>query len=258
MSYVVYLREELRLPVNLVQTHLAKAGLHVTRGEIEHILREVAEYLRPTYEEYVNTLQRASAVHLDEKTGRRMEGENDWLWGGVAKDPDTVVFKVDERRCGAVVAEMLGDEFSGVVGSDFYSVTTQPRGKKQRCWAHLLRDTRKLEREEEKGLHEQLKQLWERAASWVVQEQERASPAVRGEQLAAQWEEELFEFAQKEWEDPDCQRIAERLIKHSVEMFTFVTRCEVEETNNRAERALRPLRGEAQDLRRAPLLGGSK
>lgn len=99
----------------------------------------------------------------------------------------------------------------------------------------------------------------------MVAGSELGSPGARasfsgsqGEQLAAQWEEELFEFAQKEWEDPDCQRIAERLIKHSGEMFTFVTRCEVEETNNRAERALRPLRGEAQDLRRAPLLGGSK
>jgi transposase len=36
MSYVVYLREELRLPVKGVQAHLAKAGLHVTQGEIEH------------------------------------------------------------------------------------------------------------------------------------------------------------------------------------------------------------------------------
>jgi hypothetical protein len=37
---------------------------------------KVAEHLCPTYEEYVNTLQRANAVNLDE-TGMRVAGEND-------------------------------------------------------------------------------------------------------------------------------------------------------------------------------------
>jgi transposase len=39
MSYVVYLREELRLPVNLVQRALSRAGLKVSSGEIERSRR---------------------------------------------------------------------------------------------------------------------------------------------------------------------------------------------------------------------------
>ena len=47
MSAVAYLREELRLPVNLVQRYLGRAGLLVSSGEIELICTEVAEHLPP-------------------------------------------------------------------------------------------------------------------------------------------------------------------------------------------------------------------
>lgn len=47
MSAVAYLREELRLPVNLVQRYLGRTGLLVSSGEIEWICTEVAEHLPP-------------------------------------------------------------------------------------------------------------------------------------------------------------------------------------------------------------------
>jgi len=43
LAHVVWLREGLRLPVNLIQRHLERAGLKVSQGEIEHITSEVAE-----------------------------------------------------------------------------------------------------------------------------------------------------------------------------------------------------------------------
>ncbi len=39
-----------------------------------------------------------------------------------------------------VVDEVLGDEFAGVLVSDFYAAYHHYDGPKQRCWAHLLRD----------------------------------------------------------------------------------------------------------------------
>ena len=41
----------------------------------------------------------------------------------------------------AVVDEALGDEFAGVPVSDFYAAYHHYDGPKQRCWAHLLRDS---------------------------------------------------------------------------------------------------------------------
>lgn len=237
MSYVVYLREEIRLPVNMVQRYLTKAGLSVSQGEIEQICSVAAKHSLPLYEGYQEELRNATSVNMDE-TGMRVNGENNWLWTGVTKDPDTTVFKNDEHRSSAVVEEFLGDDFSGVLGSDFYSAYNRSSVRKQRCWAHLLRATRKIESEEGKQLHALLKQLQKQASSWVDEQQERAPPAVR-EEVASQYEQELLQLSQREWSDPDCQRIAKRLAKHSGEFFTFVACPGVEATNNRAERALR-------------------
>lgn len=102
MSWVVYLREELRLSVNLVQRYLEKAGLAVSQGEIEGICTEMADYLRPCYEGYRRELGEGKAANMDE-TGMRIEGENRWLWAGVREDPETVVFHHDEHRSGAAL-----------------------------------------------------------------------------------------------------------------------------------------------------------
>ena len=45
-------------------------------------------------------------------------------------------------RCKAVVDEALGDEFAGALVSYFYAAGHHCDGPMQRCWAHLLRDTR--------------------------------------------------------------------------------------------------------------------
>ena len=44
----------------------------------------------------------------------------------------------------AVVDEVLGEEFAGVLVSDFYAAYHHYDGPKQRCWAHLLRDIHDL------------------------------------------------------------------------------------------------------------------
>lgn len=242
MSWVVYLREELRLPVNLVQRYLEKAGLAVSQGEIEGICTEVADYLCPLYEGYRRELGEGEAANMDE-TGMRIAGENHWLWAGVRRDPETevVVFHHDEHRSSAVAQGLLGEEFEGVVGCDFFSAYNPLGGRKQRCWAHLLRDTSKLKGRSEEGhyLHQCLKGLWERASSWVEHQQERAPPALR-EWCARRWEGELLRLARREWQDSGCQRIAKRLRKHWGELFTFVRHPGVGGTNNGVERALRP------------------
>jgi transposase len=154
MSDVVYLREELRLPVNLVQRYLERAKLLVSSGEIEWICTEVAEHFRPIYEGYVETLQGGEIANMDE-TGMRIDGENRWLLAGVAKEREpeieAVVFHHDEHRSSAVVDELLGEEFSGVMGTDFYSAYNPKAVRKQRCWAHLLRETGKLKEKGEEG-----------------------------------------------------------------------------------------------------------
>ena len=154
MSEVVYLREELRLPVNLVQRYLERAGLRVSLGEIEWICTEVAEHLRPLYEGYRQQLREGEAANMDE-TGMRIEGENQWLWAGERKDSETVVFHHDEHRSSAVVDELLGEEFSGVLGSDFYSAYNSKAARKHEILMSVLATCR--ERGEERTFRRQLR-----------------------------------------------------------------------------------------------------
>jgi len=93
MTWVVYLREELRLPVNLIQKDLERAGLSVNQGGIERGTAEVAAGLRPLYRGYREALRCGEAVNIDENE-MQAEGENRWLWGRMSKGPATV----DRRR----------------------------------------------------------------------------------------------------------------------------------------------------------------
>ena len=57
-------------------------------------------------------------------------------------------------RAGAkrVVEEVLGDEFEGVLVSDFYGAYNVYQGPHQRCWTHLLRDIHQLKEQHPQDL----------------------------------------------------------------------------------------------------------
>ncbi len=70
-----------------------------------------------------------------------------------------------------MVDAVLGDEFAGVLVSDFYVGYQHYPGVKQKCWAHLLRDVHDLRVAQEKdadvqtwaaGIHD----LYRRAVTW--------------------------------------------------------------------------------------------
>ena len=47
---------------------------------------------------------------------------------------------------------MLGDEFEGVLVSDFYGAYNVYQGPRQRCWTHLLRDIHQLKEQHPQDL----------------------------------------------------------------------------------------------------------
>ena len=75
-------------------------------------------------EEY-NRLQqeiRASPVVYGDETGWREAGRNGYLWS--FSNPEVRYFLRRGSRGSKVVAEVLGDEFDGVLVSDFWSATS--------------------------------------------------------------------------------------------------------------------------------------
>lgn len=231
MCYITYLREELRLPINMVQKHLENLGIGVSEATVENICTDVAESLEPYYQSLKEELRESKATNNDE-TGKRIDGGNWWQW--VFVNRDAAVFHTDRRRSSGVMIDFYGEDPVPVLGSDCYPAYNPFEAVKQRCWAHLLRDTSELESSEGRLLHESLKGL-----HTTAQYLDRGPPSAR-EVMARYCEGRLQNLAGRDWSDPEVRTIAKRIKKHRGEWFTFVRYPEVESTNNRAERALRP------------------
>ena len=141
-SEVSMLREECRLPFRVIQRYLKwRFGLRLSVGELVALVRGAAEHGQ---EEYTRLRQeiRGSPVVYGDETGWRQDGRNGYLWS--FSTPEVRYFLHRPGRSQRVVEEVLGDEFEGVLVSDFYGACNVYQGPHQRCWTHLLRDIHQL------------------------------------------------------------------------------------------------------------------
>ena len=141
VSLIAALREEARLPWRTIQWYLnAVHGLHLSLGAIVDATRKVDQKAQTELAAIVERIRGSPVVHADE-TGWREDGHNGYVW--TFSTPDRRYF-LRRGRGKAVVDEVLGEEFAGVLVSDFYAAYHHYDGPKQRCWAHLLRDIHDL------------------------------------------------------------------------------------------------------------------
>jgi len=141
VSLIATLREEARLPVATIQWYLQTFhALSVSVGAIVGALKRVAQAGGAAVEAIREEIRGSPVAHGDE-TGWREDGINGYLW--VFCTP-TAQYFVRGSRGGAMVDTVLGEEFAGVLVSDFYVGYQHYPGVKQKCWAHLLRDVHDL------------------------------------------------------------------------------------------------------------------
>jgi len=149
-------------------------------------------------------------------------------------------------RVTAVVVEILGRQFAGVLVADcFLAYDHQALAEwlQQKGFAHFLRELAKLAREKTRGTvrfpRERAQVLREALALRDEQPKlEAATFAAKVQQLEAKLEALIAEG--RRFTDPDNARLAKRLRKQRRHLLRFLPVEGVEATNNRAERALRP------------------
>ena len=182
---------------------------------------------------------RASPVVFADETGWRQDGVNGFVW--TFSTPDKRYF-VRRNRSRQVVDEVLGDEFSGVLVSDFYAAYNHYSGLKQRCWAHLLRDFHDL-----RVMHpdDENLALWASAVEDVYREARQFSHADARKRSAAQrrLERKLLALCLPHVDDASAaqRRLCRRIERFIKELFVFVAEPYVPSDNNAAERSLRHL-----------------
>ena len=239
MLFVVYQKAALGLSYGKIKRELSTYfGLQVSRGTLVNIITEVSRMFGPAYAQLIRLMRQQAAIHIDE-TSWPVDGKRHWLW--IFINDIVTLYVVSRSRGSKVPRALLGEDFDGVVISDFFSAYSPLDAQKAKCWAHLLRDSHALTKghpdEERLQFHQQLHHLF--IEMGLALEQAAADENQR-EQVYQEMRAKLLALAQHDWQDPDCLRLAKRIFKYLDDLLLWLRNPDVEPDNNQAERGLRP------------------
>lgn len=248
-SMIAYLRTVMRLPLRQLREVLRTLhGFEVSVGELVELLHRIKEYAQPVLDGLKAEIRASPAVQADE-TGWREDGLNGYIWS--VSTPMIRYYEYHHSRGGEVVKQLIGENYQGVLGSDFYAGYNIHYGLHQRCWVHFLRDIHDL-----KKLHPQdevlftwakdVKAVYEQAVAWAGQEPDLTlSPRKLERVRVAQqhvFEQRLWKLCQPFAHTTAPQHtLCERVEQFLPELFVFVAVPGVPAHNNLAERSVRPL-----------------
>jgi transposase len=218
------------------------AGVSISRGHLAKIIAKVSQALDAPYQELLEKLPGQSRLNVDE-TGHHDRGEQWWTW--CFRAGLYTLFKIDPTRSGDVLLKVLGDEFNGVLGCDYFSAYRRYMREcsivVQFCLAHLIRDVKfltTLPDSRERAYGERLREAL-RALFGVIHRRDTMGPRTFQRQLEAARDEIWSQATTDVPPTPHGRNMAKRFDKHGEAYFEFVTTPDVEPTNNLAEQAIR-------------------
>jgi transposase len=246
---IAYLRTVMRLPLRQLREVLRTLhGMSVSVGELVELLHRIKEYAQPVLDGLKGEIRASPAVQADE-TGWREDGINGYIWS--ASTPTIRYYEYHHSRGGEVVKQLIGEDYQGVLGSDFYAGYNRHQGLHQRCWVHFLRDVHDLKKlYPHDGLlftwAKDVKAIYEQAVAWAGQELDPTRSACQQERVRVQqqhvFEQQLWKLCQPYAHTTAPQHtLCERVEQFLPELFVFVAVPGVPAHNNLAERSVRPL-----------------
>jgi hypothetical protein len=245
MALLAWWRTALRLPVRAIQTLLrVQHQLVLSVGEIVALLHTVAATGQPARAAIKAELQASPVLYVDETVWPEAgQAGYSWIMTNAA---GVTYYHYAASRAGAVARSLTGAHYNGTLVSDFYAAYNEHACHHQRCWAHLLRDLTALEEQPEQTREVRewvaaVRALYREgravdrpqpAANEAVRESAAAALRARAHELGLRW---------AQTKGHPARALCQRLLRHEGELFEFVRQAGVEATNNRAERAVRPL-----------------
>ncbi len=216
-------------------------GLTVSRSHLSNTLDKVSRALDGPYEELLQLLPGEAVLNVDE-TGHKDNGDRWWTWCFRAEL--YTLYRIDPRRSADVLLDVLGDEFRGVLGCDYFSAYRRYMRAcgvtVQFCLAHLIRDVKfltTLPDARDRAYGEQLR-AGLKALFAVVHERDALPDDVFASRLEAA-RDAVLAVGLAAPDTRHSQNLAKRFRRHGAAYFTFVTTPDVEPTNNLAEQAIR-------------------
>lgn len=241
-AQVAYMKGAGHMSYSTVQRYLRDVwGLEVSRGMLAKTIHKVTCALRDPYAELLALLAEEAVLNVDE-TGHKENKAKMWTWCFRAEG--YALFKIDPSRGSQVLFDVLGKEFDGVLGCDYFSAYRKYMRecdlRVQFCLAHLIRDLKFLttlggqtaaygERLLDEvrtlfGIIHRRGKMGKNAFSLAMFNQRRKiiDTAIRGAPQTRH-----------------AQTMAARFETHGDAYFEFITTPGLEPTNNLAEQAIR-------------------
>jgi len=241
-ALVAYLKGGCHASYSTVQAFLSDVlGIDVARGYLAKEIEKASRALDGPYEELLRHLPGEGLVNTDE-TGHKENGDRFWTW--CFRALTFTLFKIDPSRGSCVLIDVLGEEFNGVLGCDYFSAYRKYMKDfnviVQFCLAHLIRDVKFLTTLTDKVTQNYGKRVLDglRRLFRIIHRREKMSEEKFQKALERE-RKKLVATAKRAPDRRQAQNLAKRFRKHGDAYFRFITTPGVEPTNNLAEQAIR-------------------
>lgn len=217
-------------------------GLELSTGMLCKAAQKVSPAMEPAYEQLAGQLPKEKQIGVDE-TGHHDNGKLHWTW---CFDTDTyTLFKIDPSRSSAVLIEMLGDDYAGVIGADYYGAYRKYARlfdvPMQYCMAHLIREVRFLAEHSVKKLARWGKALlaWLKKLFETLHRRQDLTPPGFLRSMN-KLKDGFLGRMRRPPDHPLAAKLAKRFKgKAAEDYFRFIEAALVEPTNNGTERQIR-------------------
>jgi len=216
--------------------------LDISRGYLAKLIAKVSQSLAAAYAELFQRLPGEAVLNIDE-TGHKEYREKFWTWCFRAQL--YTLFRIDKSRGSKVLIEVLGTEFNGVLGCDYFSAYRKYMREfnvlVQFCLAHLIRDVKFLRtlpsREDQsygKRVREALRELFA-----VIHRREKMTATAFQKALETARQQVMRAATTRVPATRHAQNLAKPFREHGDAYFRFIATPGIEPTNNLAEQAIR-------------------
>jgi transposase len=216
--------------------------LDLSRGMLCKATQKVSQALQTPYQQIVERLPKEARLGIDE-TGHHDDGKLHWTW--CFQTPAYSVFHIDPSRGSEVLETILGVDFHGLIGADYWGAYRKYARlfnvRMQYCMAHLIREIRFLAEHRMKTLSGWGKQLlaWLKALFQTLHRREDYTAKGFTRRMA-----KIQHAFLRRMRRPPNHALSRQLAKRfkgraADDYFRFLTEPDVEPTNNSTEREIR-------------------
>jgi transposase len=211
-------------------------GLKISEGAIANMLARTAEPFAKCAEEIHETVRNSPVIASDE-TSARVKGKTHWQWTFVATT--AVAHLIAPTRGKIVPKEFLDGAKPKVWVSDRLAAQCKHADAHQFCLAHLIRDAQYAIDAGDAVFAPAFKEFLQRACKIGRRRPDLADSTIKT--YARTLERELDRLLELEPTNAEGRHLRDAIIVDARDkLLVFLTRRDVEPTNNGSERALRP------------------